>query len=41
MTAWARFQGELMRAYYTADRAQFFADTDEHILGALAKGRAV
>lgn len=29
-----------MRAYYTADRAQFFADTDEHILGALAKGHS-
>ncbi len=29
-----------MRAYYTADRARFFADTGEHILGALAQGHS-
>ncbi|MDC7676233.1 DUF2075 domain-containing protein [Asticcacaulis machinosus] len=29
-----------MRAYYTADRARFYADTDEHILGALAQGHS-
>ncbi|MDC7683191.1 DUF2075 domain-containing protein [Asticcacaulis sp. BYS171W] len=29
-----------MRAYYTADRAKFFSDSDDHILGELARGHS-
>ncbi|ESQ81380.1 DUF2075 domain-containing protein [Asticcacaulis sp. YBE204] len=29
-----------MRAYYTADRAKFFSDSDDHILGELTRGHS-